>query len=50
MTTLARCRVCGFIIFIHWCSIVSAQLLEIPDPNLESAIRETLALPDEIPL
>ena len=29
---------------------VSAQLVEIPDPNLRKAVRETLALPDEIPL
>ena len=29
---------------------VSAQPVEIPDPNLRKAIRETLALPDEIPL
>ena len=28
----------------------SAQLVEIPDPNLRKAVRETLALPDEIPL
>ena len=28
----------------------SAQVIEIPDPNLRKAIRETLALPDEIPL
>ena len=25
---------------------VSAQVVEIPDPNLESVIRETLELPD----
>lgn len=29
---------------------VSAQLVEIPNPNLRKAIRETLALPDDIPL
>ena len=29
---------------------VSAQLVEIPDPNLRKAVRETLAMPDEIPL
>ena len=50
MTTLARCCVCGFIIFIHWCSTVSAQVVDIPDPNLEKAIRETLTLPAEISL
>ena len=29
---------------------VSAQLLEILDPNLRKAVREALAMPDEIPL
>ena len=48
MTTLTHCCVCGFIILIHWCSIVSAQVVEIPDPNLEKAIREALELPDGI--
>jgi Leucine-rich repeat (LRR) protein len=28
----------------------SAQVVDIPDPNLESAIREVLNLPDEISL
>ena len=46
MTTLARCCVCSFIIITHWCSTISAQLVDIPDPNLESAIRETLNLSD----
>ena len=50
MTTLARCCVCSFIIFTHWCSTVSAQVVDIPDLNLRKAVRETLALPDEIPL
>ena len=50
MTTLARCCVCSFIILIYWCSTVSAQLVDIPDPNLKQAIREALELPDEIPL
>ena len=50
MITLARCCVCSFIILIHWCSLVSAQVVDFPDPNLEKAIREVLALPDEIPL
>ena len=27
-----------------------AQLLEIPDPNLRQAIRETLQLPDGVPI
>ena len=50
MTTLARCCVCSFIIFIHWCSAVFAQVVEISDPNLEKALREELKLSDEIPL
>ena len=50
MTTLARCCICSFIIIIHWCSTVSAQLVDIPDPNLKQAIRDSLKLPDEIPL
>ena len=29
---------------------VSAQEVDIPDPNLERAIRENLALPDEVPI
>ena len=50
MTILARCWVCSFIIFTYWSSTVSAQLVDIPDPNLEKAIREKLVLPDEIPI
>ena len=50
MTTLARCCLCGFVILTYWCNTVSAQVVDIPDPNLESAIREELNLPDEIPL
>ena len=50
MTTLARCCVCSFIIFTYWCSTISAQLVDIPDPNLKQAIREALELPDEIPI
>ena len=50
MTTLVRCCVCSLIILIYWCSTVPAQVVDIPDPNLESAIREELSLPDEIPL
>ncbi len=50
MRTLVRCCLCGFIILIYWCSTVSAQVVDIPDPNLEKAIREALELPDEIPI
>ncbi len=50
MTTLARCCVCSLIILIHWCSPVPAQVVDIPDANLESAIREALELPDQTPI
>ena len=50
MTILARCCVCSLIIFAYWCSTVSAQVVDLPDSNLESAIREELNLSDEIPL
>ena len=50
MITLARCCVCSFIILIYLCSIISAQVVDIPDPNLRQAILETLNLPDEIPI
>ena len=50
MTTLARCCVCSFIVFIYWCSPVSAQVVDIPDANLEKALRQTLNLPDNIPI
>ena len=50
MTTLARCCMCSFIILIYWCSTVFAQLIEIPDPNLESTIRQALNLSDNTPI
>ena len=50
MTILARCCVCSFIIFIHWCSIVPAQAVEIPDPNLRQAILEELELSENAPI
>ena len=31
-------------------SVVFGQVVEIPDPNLRQALREALALPDEIPI
>ena len=33
-----------------FCSNASAQVVEIPDPNLRQAIRETLQLPDGVPI
>ena len=50
MNTLVRYCVCSFIIFIYWYSTVSAQVVDLPDPNLRQAIREALGLSDEIPL
>ena len=50
MTILARCCVCSFIIFTYWCSTVSVQAVDIPDSNLEKAIREELNLPDQVPI
>ncbi len=50
MTSLVRCCVGSFIIFTYWCSTVSAQLVNIPDPALERAIRQELNLPDEMPI
>ena len=45
MTTLARCCVCSFIIFIHWCDTV-LDLVQVangfgksaPDPNGDGAV------------
>ncbi len=50
MMSIVRCCVCSFIILIHWCSTGPAQVVDIPDPNLESAIREALELPDHPPI
>ena len=38
------------LLYIALCSDAFAQVFDIPDPNLRSAIREALELPDEIPL
>ena len=38
---------------MHWCnwsSVTFAQIVEIPDPNLERAIREELGLSSELPI
>ena len=50
MTTLVRVCVCSFIILIHWCSTIFAQVVDIPDPNLEKSIREELILSDATPI
>ena len=48
-TFTSRC-LCSFIALCIWGGVASAQIVEIPDPNLRQAIREALALPDEIPI
>ena len=39
---------CTFIVLCNWGGIASAQIVEIPDKNLERAIRETLELPTDV--
>ena len=41
---------CTFIAFCNWSSVTFAQIVEIPDPNLEQAIREKLGLSSELPI
>ena len=41
---------CTFSAFCNWGGVASARIVEIPAPNLERAVREQLALPDEIPI
>ena len=41
---------CTFIALCSWSSVTFAQIVEIPDPNLERAIREKLGLPSHLPL
>ena len=40
----------SLLLYIALCSAAFAQVVGIPDPNLRSAIRGALELPDEIPL
>ena len=48
-TFTSRC-LCAFIALCIWGGVASAQVVEIPDPNLESAIREALQLPARQPI
>lgn len=41
---------CTFIALCNWGGVASAQIVEIPDPNLERAIREELGLSSELPI
>ena len=50
MNIFTSCCLCAFITLCSWGSVASAQIVEIPDPNLESAIREALQLPARQPI
>ena len=50
MNIFTSCCLCAFIAFCSWGSVASAQIVEMPDPNLKQAVRETLALSNEMPL
>ena len=41
---------CTFIVLCSWSSVTFAQVVEIPDPNLERVIREELGLSSEVPI
>lgn len=41
---------CTFIALCSWSSVTFAQIVKIPDPNLERAIREELELSSEFPI
>ena len=41
---------CTFIVLCSWSSVTFAQIVEIPDPNLERVIREELGLSSEVPV
>ena len=41
MNIFTSCCLCAFITLCSWGSVASAQIVEIPDPNLRQAIRET---------
>ena len=50
MNTFRSYCLCTFVALCNWSSITFAQIVEIPDPNLEQAIREALKLPETEPL
>ena len=41
---------CTFIALCSWSSVTFAQIVEIPDPNLERTIRQELGLSSEFPV
>ena len=48
--SFSRLLVCAAVAILLIAQSVSAQIVEIPDPNLRQAIRETLQLPDGVPI
>ena len=50
MNIFRFCCLCTFIALCSWSSVTFAQIVEIPDPNLERAIRERLELSSELPI
>ena len=41
---------CTFIALLNWSGVASAQIVEIPDTNLQNAVRQALTLPDGSPI
>ena len=50
MNTFTSCCLYTLLTLSSWSGVASAQIVEMPDPNLKQAVRETLALSNEIPL
>ena len=50
MNIFRFCCLCTVIALLNWSGAASAQIVEIPDPNLKQAIREALNLPVTEPL
>ena len=50
MNIFTSCCLCTFVALCSWGGVAFAQIVEIPDPNLERAIRERLELPTDVPI
>ena len=50
MNTFTFYCLCTLMVLSSWGGIASAQIVEIPDSNLKQAVRDALALSNEIPL
>ena len=48
MNTFTSCCLYTLLTLSSWSGVASAQIVEIPDKNLERAIRETLELPTDV--